>query len=921
MPRYLTTLESHALKALAPAATGQLSPAERIELYKRFLKIEGHRIRMRHKAGAGGLAVAHARATLLDLVLASMVNTMAAGRGIAKAPFSLVAVGGYGRGTLNPGSDVDLLFLLPRSSQKLPADLQELVEETLRLLWDVGLKTGHACRSIRECLTAAREDHETRTGLMEARRIAGDNTLYAKLAARFEAQFLRKNQADFLEHRRRDIEERHKRNSRTPFLQEPNVKEGCGGLREIHNMRWISRIKTGAPRLETLVKSRQLGRTALREIREAEDFLHRVRNELHYHTGRATDILTLQLQGVLATNFHYPQRSQLRRIEAFMRDYYRHTRSLYEYSLSLMETLDVRIETRKTIILRALVPRRSKKREVFDGFVARDGWLHPVSPNIFRENSHRIMRLFLHCQVRGLRPGAALRRMVTEHWELIDRRFRYSTTNRETFRSILEHKGDVARILREMHRVGVLGRYLPEFGALDCLVQHEFFHRYTADEHTLRCIEHLDALVEQGDPGNSLFPRLFIEIEDPFALYLALILHDTGRAENVREHVDGSAVLASRVCNRLHIRGARRNLITFLVDNHLVFWRYATARNIEDPEVIAEFARIMRTPQRLDALLLFTYVDSKATNPEAWSSWKESLMFQLHSSTRRYLKHGPEAYAARLDAERTKLLLAVGRELGRQWAQDIRLHFSGMPPRYFRFREPPNVATHIRAMNQFLEREPESLKTGEFEHAIQWINHPDKEYTEMTIATRDRPMLLERICCALASEQINILSADFFTRSDGVALDIFRVCTTDFEPVSSRSVQLRVDKTLESLHEREDYDASRYLRRRPNYLHPRTDTSGIECPVRAAIDNDIHPECTVVEVQALDRLGLLHDIFQTINSFGLQTVHARICTEKGTALDTFYITTAEREKVTDPELCGKLEKKLGKLAATPEPGA
>jgi [protein-PII] uridylyltransferase len=916
MPNYLTTLESHAIKALAPAKTGQLSPAERIALYKRFLKIEGHRIKLRHGAGAGGLTVARARATVLDLALASMVNTTASGRGLDRAPFTLVAVGGYGRGTLNPGSDVDLLFLLPRASDKLPADLQELVEETLHLLWDVGIKTGHACRSIRECLDAAQEDHETRTGLMEARRIAGNTKLYARLVARFEAEFLRKKQADFLEHRRADIATRHKRHSLTPFLQEPNVKEGCGGLREIHNMRWISRIKTGAPRLETLVKSRQLGRTALREIREAEDFLHRVRNELHYHTGRATDILTLQLQGVVATNFRYPQRSLLRRIEAFMRDYYRHTRNLYEYSLSLMETLDVRLEEKKPGLLRSLVPRRAKKREVFDGFVARAGWLRSSSPAIFRENPHRIMRLFHHCQVRGLRPGPMLRRMVTEHWDLIDRRFRCSKTNRETFRAILEHKGDVARILREMHRVGVLGRYLPEFGALDCLVQHEFFHRYTADEHTLRCIEHLDALVDSQDPAKALYQRLLIEIEDPYALYLALILHDTGRAENVREHIDGSAMLASRVCNRLHIRGARRNMVTFLVDSHLAFWRYATTRNIEDPEVVAEFARVMRTPERLDALLLFTYADSNGTNPEAWSSWKESLMLQLHSNTRRFLKHGGKAYIAKLDAERSALLLEVGRILKRKWASDIREHFSSLPPRYFRFREPRNVAKHIKAVRQFLDREP--ADKSEFEAAIQWLNHRDNGYTELIIATRDRPMLLERICCALASEEINILSADFFTRADGVALDIFRVCTTDFEPLDSRPVQLRIVDTLFDLHRREKFDASRYLRRRPNFLRPRS-PSEIECPVRARIDNDVHPECTVIEVQALDRLGLLHDLLHAINSFGLHTVHSRICTEKGTALDTFYITTAEREKLTDPDLSQRLTAKLEELAATPEP--
>ncbi|HVJ45427.1 MAG TPA: nucleotidyltransferase domain-containing protein, partial [Luteolibacter sp.] len=569
MPTHLKTLESHARKALEPALKGQLSPAERIALYKRFLKIEEHRILLRHRAGAGGLEIARARAELIDTIVTSIYEAAVNARGGTDLPMALVATGGYGRQTLNPGSDVDLLFLLPRASTKLPKPLQELLQEILYLLWDVGFKVGHACRSITECIQQAAEDQLNKTALIDSRLVIGDAELFAQFEKRFSEDCLDKNQSEFFDLRRQDLRSRHQKYSRTVFLQEPNVKEGCGGLRDYQNILWVSRVKLGTMKLELLVNDRFLTATACKEIEEAYDFLHRVRNELHYHTRKATDLLTLQLQGVVATAFRYPQRSILRKTEEFMRDYYRHTRNLYQHTTSLMESFEIEQERMTDTRLRSFLTFRKKAREEFDGFIARDGRIYPENNDIFKDDPNRIMRLFQHLQVRGLRLSPPMRKLVKAHWEDIDRPFRYSKANRQTFQAILERKGDVASALRKMHRVGVLGRYLPEFGALDCLVQHEFFHRYTADEHTLRCIEELDKLVGDTNPSKEIYRRLFHQIEDAYGLYLAVILHDTGRSENVREHIDGSAMLAVRLCNRLQISGPRRSLIMYLVDNHL----------------------------------------------------------------------------------------------------------------------------------------------------------------------------------------------------------------------------------------------------------------------------------------------------------------------------------------------------------------
>jgi [protein-PII] uridylyltransferase len=577
-----------------------------------------------------------------------------------------------------------------------------------------------------------------------------------------------------------------------------------------------------------------------------------------------------------------------------------------------MEAFLIEQDSRAESGIRSFLTFRKKKREEFDGFIARDGRLFPANQDIFKEDPSRLMGLFQHCQVRNLKLSPQIRRLIASHWEDIDRPFRYSKTNRQIFQAILERKGDVARILRLMHRIGFLGRYLPEFGALDCLVQHEFFHRYTADEHTLRCIEQLDLLISENNPRRETFRRLFHEIQDPYALYLALILHDTGRAENVREHIDGSAMLAARLCNRLQIQGARRTLIMFLVDNHLTFWRTATTRNLDDPEVIAEFAAIVKNSSNLDALLLFTYVDTSGTAPDAWTGWKESLMLQLHTATRNFLVNGREKYAKKLDADRLALRAEVLGIMREDYHPDVNRHFERMPAAAFHFRQAANIVTQVRTVRHFLQREEETKDP--FASCIKWIDHTDQGYTELVLATRDKPLLLEKVCCALASEQINILSADLFTRTDGIVVNIFRVCTTNFETVSEASTRKRFLSIFEDILAAEDYEPERYLKRRVNFLKPRTDNE-IPVPVQAYVTNELHPTCTTVELQALDRIGLLHDLFHTINQYGLNTAHARICTEKGVAMDTLYITTAEGGKVEDPEILRQLEDRFTTLIA------
>ncbi|MBC8126548.1 MAG: hypothetical protein H8M99_05310, partial [Gloeobacteraceae cyanobacterium ES-bin-144] len=294
----------------------------------------------------------------------------------------------------------------------------------------------------------------------------------------------------------------------------------------------------------------------------------------------------------------------------------------------------------------------------------------------------------------------------------------------------------------------------------------------------------------------------------------------------------------------------------------------------------------------------------------AWNGWKESLMLQLHSATRTFLLNGREKYAQKLDSDRLALRDEVIGIMREDYHSDVHVHFEKMPGAAFHFRQAAHIVTQVRTVRHFLQQESESQNP--FASCIKWIDHTDKGYTELVLATRDKPLLLEKICCALASEQINILSADLFTRTDGIVVNIFRVCSTNFEPISSPSTRKRFLETFESILAATEYEPERYLRRRVNFLKPRTDND-IPVPVRAFVTNELHPTCTTVEIQALDRIGLLHDLFNTINHYGLNTAHARICTEKGVAMDTLYITTLDGKKINDSKLLKELEDRFTSL--------
>mgnify|MGYP001456423510 FL=1 len=888
-----------------------LPPQERLIFLKSNLKDWHAKLHTRHLSGEAGLAHAQAHSEAIDHLLRTLLLSLLK-EGEELDTLALVSNGGYGRGIMNPGSDVDLLFLSSVPSGKVSKRVSEIICELQNTVWDLGFKFLPSTRSITECLKEAKLEPQSRTALFDARLLIGPQELFQKFQDRFRKVCIDKDKEAFFDERRSDISSRHAKWSHTVFLQEPNIKDSPGTLRDYHNLEWIIDAEAGTRSMTELVSRRILSRLARRELKDAFNFLHRVRNALHYH-DKGNDILTLRLQGVVANEFGYPQKSILRRIECFMKDYYTHARNVYNHTKSVFEIFELQHDEGQQYGLRSKLTFGliKKKLKSLDNYTIRNKRLFPRRKTIFEENPNRLIRLFAYCQKYELSPSPSLRKLIKASWTFIDKSFRMRIENRDAFREILEKKGQVARTLRLMHRCGVLGRYLPEFGALDCLVQHEFFHRYTADEHTLRCIDQLDNLVDDKDPKHEIYRDIFVKHPDPYALFIALILHDTGRAENVRRHIDGSAILAARLCKRLKISGGRRALIIFLVDHHLTLWRFATKKNIDDPEVIREFAEIMRDRHRLDALLLFTYADSNGTNEEAWSPWKETLILQLYRNTREFILKGMTAGKEEIDQDVQETLSEIKSGLKEKYHATFDQHSKLMPKRYFRYRSKKSISKHIVALWQYIDRRERRPKTP-FECAVQWIDRPKFGYSELIIVSHNSHRFLEKTCCALATHQINILSADVYTRPDGIALDLFRVCNDDFKAIANSNTKKSVVATLYQINQQEAYEPAKYLKKKENFLKPETKQI-FEFPVRVWTSNNLDPHYTVIELQALDRIALLHDVLRTVNDHNLVTVHSRICTEKGAALDSIYVSTPDGQKLTDQDAVDRLENDLKNL--------
>jgi [protein-PII] uridylyltransferase len=870
-----------------------------------------------HEAGGGGTAVATARSDLINVLLGALLEDAAAE---GRANFTLVATGGFGRGQLQPHSDLDLLFLVHGNAAQVTPAIAEEVRLFLLVLYDLKFAVGHATRTVGETLRQANLDNETKSALIERRWVGGPIGPFEALDARFWKACIAGKEASYLEQREHDLRMRHAKFGGTPFLQEPNVKEGCGGLRDHHNLNWMTYVKTGQLDLNALVKLGMISPLGLQELTQAYEFLMRVRTDLHLIEGRERDVLTLLLQGQVASRLGYPQKTILRRIEVFMRDYYTHARNVLQRSSEVMDGWHQAHKgsaTNGKVLFGLLGLRHAQEEARFDGFIERLNRLYAANDKVFSEDPGRLLRVFHHAQVRGLRLSPELFRLIEQNLGKVDRDFRNHKAHRAIFEAILSRKGRVATSLRQMHRAGFLGAFLPEFGDLTCLVQHEFFHRFTADEHTLTCIDRLDELAdppaEDDPPARALMSALFRDVEAPFEFYLALLLHDAGRAENAPRHEDSSAEMAVRVARRFRIMRERRQLLLFLVDHHLTMWRTATTKNLDEPAVVEEFALAIKDQRRLDHLLLFTYVDSRATSESSWSTWKESLILQLYRSASHFLTDA-EGYRKSYGDAPEGLRSAVEKRLRPSYSAEVDAHFQRMPARYFHCFNSISIADHIRQFRVFFRQLKREEGIDAHQPLVRWLSHPHLASSELLVACWDRSELLAKVTGALAACDISVLSAQLFRREDDLVLNVFHVCTSRLTAVDSLSTQRKVKSLLARACREERVDFDQLIQQPKGLLAPKpaTERTGVDVPRRVYVSSTTHPTDTIIEIQTADEIGLLYRVCSIVSSLGLEIAQARIATEKGAAIDVLHLRDHGGHKVTDPARLAALQ---GKLAA------
>lgn len=919
MKALLAKIESNADKRL-PLPPGR-KPAEELPRYRAYLKEESARLKILHRGGEDGLTICRARSAVMDeLVRHIFAAVLRAFPAPGAAPrLALVAYGGYGRAELNPCSDIDLLFLHDgglgaREPEK--TILGEWTSALLYTLWDLGLKVGHCVRTVADCVRVANDDMQSKTTLLEARLVCGDAPLLAELQKTFVAKCVRGHEDEYIAQRLEDQARRRAKHGNSVAMQEPNIKNGCGGLRDFQNLLWMTFFKLGARTLAELQRAEHISASERKQLEAAYDFLLRTRNELHYATGSPTDTLTALVKPAVAAGLGYTDPPRLR-VEKFMRDYYTHARNLY----LITRTVEQRLALVPTPPrgLRRLLARKSAPaaaREV-DGFRILGTQLTAASRGAFREDPGRLVRCFLLAQQRGLtlHPDLAQLLRQTVNSGLVNGAFLRGAEVRATFLEILNQRGNVAPALRAMHEVGLLGRLMPEFGKLTNLVQHEFYHQYAVDEHTLICLEKLDRVWDASEPPYRNYTEIFQELERPYVLYLALLLHDSGKAYPGRRHELVGGELALNAARRLRLDGATTHTLRLLIEQHLTMVQVSQRRDLDDPEVVRQFAEQVQGIEHLDLLTLHTFADSMGTSDTLWNSFKDSLLWQLYRKAREVLRGGSEFIRAE-EVQRGLLRKQVRAVLPRTFSdEEIDAHFAGLPARYFQLHDARAVARDLTLAHRFMHLQLTEDERA-LEPAILWQDHPGRGYTGVHICTWDRAGLFSKLTGGLAAAGLNILAAQIYTRPDGIVLDDFFVVDARTGQLPETRVRERFEKVVTDILA-QGVNPRKLLAKAPRYDPLYRAVGDERMPTSITLEADPAGQRTIIDVETEDRVGLLFALSRALNKLGLDVVLAKVVTEKGAAIDSFYVREPGGAPVSDParqaEIIARLKAAIERL--------
>ena len=927
------TLDEQARSQLA--FTRETSGADRIAACKGFLREAMADLRARHDQGASGLEVEHGRSAIIDALISRLfdhaVARFASTKGPTPAAVSMLALGGYGRAELAPWSDVDVMFLYPTKSR--PAVVEpfqaHLTQEVLYPLWDCGLKVGHSTRKVDEVFAQAEKEIQTMTALLESRYVAGSAALCDSFQQAYRTFYTSDDPKGYILARLEDQSARRAKFGNTVFNQEPDIKNGVGGLRDYQNTLWMARVKLGITRMDELATQGHLSAAEVGEFFRSYDFLLRVRNDLHFQSARPTDILNLDSQPRVALNLGYTQEALLARVEAFMQDYYRSAQAIFQTSKTVESRLALAIgrtsSGAKVPIREALKIARLRRSRRVDGFVVRGSELAAEDPGVFQEDPARLIRVFRHCQQLDCTLDFHLAQLIRESLPLMAG-ILHSPDASMAFRAILSESGAVSEVLQKMHELGVLGGYIPEFAALTCLVQHEFYHRYTADIHTLNAIRELDLIFTEAEPMKMKYRSVLHEVEDIALVYLTLLLHDIGKAVGIKNHSDSGERLAGPTMERLGVSERGRSLVSFVIKNHLAMARFWQKRDVDDPKTSAAFAELVGDPERLRCLYVHTFCDARGTSSDLWNSYKDTLHTTLYRNTLERLRLGAAVDASFEEKRKMTEQELIAKRIPGISDDEIAAHFSLLPDRYFILTDASEITLHIQMVNKLLKSITATDSVGSLRPVIDWKDDLNRSLTVVNVVTWDRAGLFYKLAGAFSVAGLNILGAKVISRTDHIAIDTFYVVEPGRGVVQNSAAQESFAKIIESslmsnadlypdiLAQAKKIAATRYLYAKGG------ETLHSSFPPTVDVYHEISMQRTIVEVQARDQIGLLYRLAKAISDFGFDITFARIGTERGVAIDTFYIESANHEPVEDPERLQKLRSALAEVI-TPAPVA
>ena len=838
----------------------------------------------KHRSGMGGMEIVLAYSTMMDQLIrylyAVVSDDFLRQYPSTNARCTVIAQGGYGRGELSPYSDIDLLFLY---SWKVSPYVESVTERLLYTLWDAGLQVGHATRSIGESMNLAALDMKVKTALLDARFLCGDYALYEEFEEAAENRLVNRRTARFVQEKLAESRARHESYGGSVYLLEPEVKEGEGGLRDIQTARWISRVKLKAKDLEALSANGIIGSDDVTRLKESQDFLLRVRNELHFSTGKHQDQLTFEEQEKVSSALGFEGEGTLKAVEVFMRTYYLHAAQINRITSSIIH----RLTDSSWPLFGARYPFSKTVRE---GMRITKGQLAISRPEILRADPGNLIRVFVEVQKNRCELTHETRELLREHLNLIDDRFRRSAAANVPFFEILKWKERVYETLAEMHRCGVLGAFIPEFGRLVCMVLHDAYHIYTVDQHSLRLIREIEAL-KAGEYKESLplLTQLAREAEKSELLYLGMMFHDIGKGFG-GGHSEIGAGMVRQIARRMRLNADDAALVEFLVRHHLLMTHTAFRRDLEDDKTIFDFTRTMGSINNLKMLYLLTFADVKAVGPDVWNPWKSSLLGELYVKALNLLEEAEKGQIHREDV--MAVVRRVQGRVRRQLAKDHPIervhHFlETMPSRYFLSTPEDDIPVHFELMEQFKGQAPVSL-----------VQHfPEKDCSSVVICAHDRPGLFASITGVMAALNLDILNARIFTSGDGRILDVFRVSHRGRpEIVMNEPKWMKFRSTLESVLEGR-MDVARLVEssQRPSLLHkhvPKVSTV-------IQIDNEASDHFTIVEVFTKDRIGVLFTITYGLHRLGLSIHVAKISTNVDQVADVFYVTDESGRKIDD----------------------